>query len=129
MAGRHRARNRSIQIIRTATVAAKDCQRATTTQFHVRLYFLYCLIDVRFLILVISFLVHRTVRRRAAKLDSPSPTESPVLHADSDQCSPTSAPTLTSNKYALCLFGIGRGEMINSCQWTLSSLLTIDLHI
>ena len=35
MAGRHRSRNKSIQIIRTATVAAKDCKRVTTTQFHV----------------------------------------------------------------------------------------------
>jgi hypothetical protein len=35
MAGRHRARNKSIQIIRTATVAAKDCKRPTTLQFHV----------------------------------------------------------------------------------------------
>jgi len=34
MAGRHRARNKSIQIIRTAVVAAKDCKRETTTQFH-----------------------------------------------------------------------------------------------
>ena len=36
MAGRHRARNKSIQIIRTATVAAKDCKRANVQQFHVR---------------------------------------------------------------------------------------------
>ena len=35
MAGKHRARNRSIQIIRTATVAAKDCKRTNTLQFHV----------------------------------------------------------------------------------------------
>lgn len=34
MAGRHRSRNKSIQIIRTATVAAKDCKRVSTTQFH-----------------------------------------------------------------------------------------------
>eukprot|EP00178_Gracilaria_changii_P010774 TRINITY_DN31286_c0_g1_i2.p1 TRINITY_DN31286_c0_g1~~TRINITY_DN31286_c0_g1_i2.p1 ORF type:complete len:179 (-),score=28.70 TRINITY_DN31286_c0_g1_i2:94-630(-) len=34
MAGRHRSRNKSIQIIRTATIAAKDCKRVTTTQFH-----------------------------------------------------------------------------------------------
>ena len=34
MAGRHRARNKSIQIIRTATVAAKDCKRVSSTQFH-----------------------------------------------------------------------------------------------
>ena len=37
MAGRHRARNQSIQIIRTATVAAKDCKRFGTQQFHVSL--------------------------------------------------------------------------------------------
>lgn len=36
MAGRHRSRNRSIQIIRTAVVAPKDCKRASTIQFHVR---------------------------------------------------------------------------------------------
>mmetsp|Transcript_11875 Transcript_11875/g.16333 ORF Transcript_11875/g.16333 Transcript_11875/m.16333 type:complete len:179 (-) Transcript_11875:108-644(-) len=34
MAGRHRSRNKSIQIIRTATVADKDCKRVTVTQFH-----------------------------------------------------------------------------------------------
>lgn len=34
MAGRHRSRFRSIQIIRTATVAAKDCKRPATLQFH-----------------------------------------------------------------------------------------------
>ena len=36
MAGRHRARNRSIQIIRTATVADKDCKRPYVQQFHDR---------------------------------------------------------------------------------------------
>ncbi len=35
MAGRHRARFRSIQIIRTGVVAAKDCRRPHTTQYHV----------------------------------------------------------------------------------------------
>lgn len=35
MAGRHRTRNKSIQIIRTATVAAKDCKRTNTLEFHV----------------------------------------------------------------------------------------------
>jgi len=34
MAGRHRSRNKSIQIIRTATVAAKDCKRVSSIQFH-----------------------------------------------------------------------------------------------
>jgi large subunit ribosomal protein L18Ae len=34
MAGRHRSRNKSIQIIRTATVAAKDCKRVSSLQFH-----------------------------------------------------------------------------------------------
>ena len=34
MAGRHRARKRSIQIMRTAIVAAKDCKRPNTLQFH-----------------------------------------------------------------------------------------------
>mmetsp|Transcript_31229 Transcript_31229/g.23212 ORF Transcript_31229/g.23212 Transcript_31229/m.23212 type:complete len:179 (+) Transcript_31229:52-588(+) len=34
MAGRHRARNKSIQIIRTATVADADCKRPGTLQFH-----------------------------------------------------------------------------------------------
>ena len=34
MAGRHRARQRSIQIIRTATVADKDCKRVPVTTFH-----------------------------------------------------------------------------------------------
>ncbi len=33
MAGRHRARFQSIQIIKTATVAAKDCKRTSTLQF------------------------------------------------------------------------------------------------
>lgn len=37
MAGRHRARFRSIQIIRTGVVAAKDAKRAHTMQYHVRL--------------------------------------------------------------------------------------------
>lgn len=36
MAGRHRARFRSIQIIRTGVVAAKDCKRPHTMQYHVR---------------------------------------------------------------------------------------------
>jgi len=36
MAGRHRARNKSIQIIKTATVEAKDCKRVSTTQFHAK---------------------------------------------------------------------------------------------
>lgn len=36
MAGRHRARFRSIQIIRTGVVAAKDAKRAHTMQYHVR---------------------------------------------------------------------------------------------
>uniref|UniRef100_A0A7S1HRC7 60S ribosomal protein L18a n=1 Tax=Phaeocystis cordata TaxID=118079 RepID=A0A7S1HRC7_9EUKA len=34
MAGRHRSRNKSIQIIKTATVAAKDCKRVSTLQMH-----------------------------------------------------------------------------------------------
>merc|ERR1712045_1006204 len=34
LAGRHRARPRSIQIMRTAIVAAKDCQKTTVTTFH-----------------------------------------------------------------------------------------------
>eukprot|EP01041_Mallomonas_annulata_P001263 gene1263-2440_t len=34
MAGKHRARNKSIQVIRTATVAAKDCKRPNTLQYH-----------------------------------------------------------------------------------------------
>ena len=34
MAGRHRARFESIQIIRTATVADADCKRNTTPQYH-----------------------------------------------------------------------------------------------
>ena len=33
MAGRHRARKQSIQIIRTATVKPKDCKRPATKQF------------------------------------------------------------------------------------------------
>jgi hypothetical protein len=35
MAGRHRARKQSIQIIRTATLTAKECKRVGVTQFHV----------------------------------------------------------------------------------------------
>lgn len=34
MAGRHRARKQSIQIIRTASVKAADCKRPATKQFH-----------------------------------------------------------------------------------------------
>ncbi|RYG61134.1 hypothetical protein EON64_18795 [archaeon] len=34
MAGSHRSRFRSIQIIGTASVKAGDCKRVTTTQFH-----------------------------------------------------------------------------------------------
>mmetsp|Transcript_97963 Transcript_97963/g.211140 ORF Transcript_97963/g.211140 Transcript_97963/m.211140 type:complete len:175 (+) Transcript_97963:73-597(+) len=34
MAGRHRSRNRSIQVIKTAVVAPKDCKRDSTLQFH-----------------------------------------------------------------------------------------------
>jgi large subunit ribosomal protein L18Ae len=34
MAGRHRSRAQSIQIIRTATVAAKDCKKESTMQYH-----------------------------------------------------------------------------------------------
>lgn len=34
MAGRHRSRNKSIQIIRTAIVADADCKRPTTLMYH-----------------------------------------------------------------------------------------------
>ena len=34
MAGRHRSRNKSIQIIRTAAISPKVCKRVTTQQFH-----------------------------------------------------------------------------------------------
>ena len=34
MAGRHRTRNKSIQIIKTATVADEDCKRVSSTQMH-----------------------------------------------------------------------------------------------
>lgn len=34
MAGRHRARFPSIQILKTAVVDAKDCKRVSCTQFH-----------------------------------------------------------------------------------------------
>ena len=34
LAGRHRARPRSIQIMRTAIVAAKDCKKSGVMQFH-----------------------------------------------------------------------------------------------
>ena len=34
MAGRHRTRNKSIQIIKTATVATKDCKRENVMQMH-----------------------------------------------------------------------------------------------
>lgn len=37
MAGRHRSRNKSIQIIRTGVIPAKACKRASTLQFHVSL--------------------------------------------------------------------------------------------
>lgn len=48
MAGRHRTRNKSIQIIRTATVAAKDCKRTTTLQFHVSIIFESSLADLEY---------------------------------------------------------------------------------
>ncbi len=34
LAGRHRARPRSIQIMRTAEIAAKDCKKPSPMQFH-----------------------------------------------------------------------------------------------
>lgn len=34
MAGRHRSRAQSIQIIRTAIVPAKDCKKESSMQFH-----------------------------------------------------------------------------------------------
>jgi len=34
MAGRHRSRKQSIQIIRTANVSSKNCKRPSVTQFH-----------------------------------------------------------------------------------------------
>lgn len=34
MAGKHRSRNKSIQVIRTASVPAKQCKRVNTIQFH-----------------------------------------------------------------------------------------------
>mmetsp|Transcript_6751 Transcript_6751/g.14803 ORF Transcript_6751/g.14803 Transcript_6751/m.14803 type:complete len:175 (-) Transcript_6751:281-805(-) len=34
MAGRHRSRNKSIQIIKTATVKSADCKRVATMQMH-----------------------------------------------------------------------------------------------
>lgn len=37
MAGRHRSRFRSIQIIKTAVVPAKSCKRPSSLQFHVRI--------------------------------------------------------------------------------------------
>jgi len=36
MAGKHRSRSQSIQIIRTATVADKDCKRESSIQYHNR---------------------------------------------------------------------------------------------
>jgi large subunit ribosomal protein L18Ae len=44
MAGRHRSRFESIQIIRTATVKDEDCKRPTTLEYHVSLFrvFLSC---------------------------------------------------------------------------------------
>jgi len=34
LAGRHRCRPRSIQIMRTAILAAKDCNKSNTLQYH-----------------------------------------------------------------------------------------------
>ena len=34
MAGKHRCRNRSVQIIRSGTVADADCRRLSVQQFH-----------------------------------------------------------------------------------------------
>ena len=42
MAGRHRSRNRSIQVIKTAVVAPKDCKRDSTIQFHVSILYYFC---------------------------------------------------------------------------------------
>lgn len=50
MAGRHRSRSASIQIIKTATVAAKDCKRVSTLQMHVS-----TLTSVQLLLLLIKF--------------------------------------------------------------------------
>lgn len=44
MAGRHRCRPRSIQIIRTGIVAAKDTKRPDIQQFHVSLLFYFALL-------------------------------------------------------------------------------------
>lgn len=38
MAARHRARPHAMQIMKVQPLAAKDCKRASTTQFHVRFY-------------------------------------------------------------------------------------------
>lgn len=66
MAGRHRARNKSIQIIRTAQVAAKDCKRITVTQFHKT---------------AIKFpLPHRIMRASSKQLKSVFSAERPNTH-------------------------------------------------
>ena len=72
MAGRHRSRNKSIQIIRTATVKAKDCKRVTTTQFHVSLLKLYDKLVV--ISKSVFFIVIRIPRRGKLKLSSPCRT-------------------------------------------------------
>ena len=56
MAGRHRTRFESIQIIRTATLKDEDCKRPTTLQYHVRLL----IPDEVETLITLSFL-HRTL--------------------------------------------------------------------
>lgn len=48
MAGKHRARNKSIQIIRTAEVEPKDCKRDYTIAYHVIHFFQNLLVSTIF---------------------------------------------------------------------------------
>lgn len=57
MAGRHRARFRSIQIIRTGVVDAKDVKRAHTMQYHVSCILIGLFCDCPFLIFQLGILV------------------------------------------------------------------------
>lgn len=55
MAGRHRCRPRSIQIIRTGIVAAKDTKRPDVQQFHVSSYGRLCtLLPVYYYIIILG---------------------------------------------------------------------------
>ena len=111
MAGRHRSRNRSIQVIKTAVVAPKDCKRDSTLQFHVSftpspsrlcvlLLLAYMHIYMHNWMLTSACFLHRTLRS-----NSPCPTASCAPRQS--LCAPSSPPceeTPTSTKLYDCSY-------------------------